>query len=232
MQDGQADKVFNKSRSWIHGLAGDATVTHAHLISTRLGAKFEIQTFKTSQGRRESDNSPPSTTMSNAADIAALDEERASRHARLKTVMQEEEDPLAFYDEFVKWTIESYPPTHIPRAGLLELLDEAIRQFKNDKTYKVDRRYLKLWLTYAQYVEDDHDGAAVEVCKFVIEHDIGTAYAQLYEHYASALERRGRCVLSNHHRTRETCTSHYPDGKTRIKSINTVSSYARDQSNA
>ena len=45
---------------------------------------------------------------------------------------------------------------------------------------------------YAQYVEDDHEGAAVEVCKFLLQHDIGTAYAQLYEDYALTLERMGR----------------------------------------
>ncbi|KAI0091302.1 Mad3/BUB1 homology region 1-domain-containing protein [Irpex rosettiformis] len=127
-----------------------------------------------------------------SSQLTALDKERQSRRAKLTVALREDEDPLAVYDDFIKWTISSYPSEFIPRSGLLELLEEAGREFKSDKTYQGDRRYLKLWLTYAQYVDNDVEGPAAEIYKHLIRNNIGTAYAQLYEDYATSLERFDR----------------------------------------
>ena len=124
--------------------------------------------------------------------LATLDKERHARRAKLTAALREDEDPLAVYDDFIKWTIANYPPDLIPRSGLLELLEEAGREFKDDKTYQGDRRYLKLWLTYALYVDNDIEGPAAEIYKHLIRNNVGTAYAQLYEDYAASLERFDR----------------------------------------
>ena len=63
------------------------------------------------------------------ADLAELDTQRAALRAQLRTALVEDEDPLAAYERLITWTIASYPPPAIPRAGLLELLEEAARQF-------------------------------------------------------------------------------------------------------
>lgn len=129
------------------------------------------------------------------ADLAQLDQIRQTYRAQLTTALEEDEDPLAAYERFIKWTIESYPTNLIPKSGLLELLEEATRQFKDDAAYKADLRYTKLWMLYAAYVDDERTHISIHVHKFVIQNEIGKVYAQVYEEYASALERAGRCAL-------------------------------------
>lgn len=118
-----------------------------------------------------------------------LDKERLSYRAQLDQALQEDEDPLAAYDTFIKWTLSSYSGDLISRSGLVELLEEVTRTFKDDATYKRDLRYLKMWCMYASAVE--HPALVLE---FVLRQGIGTGYAQVYEDYALALEQIGRYV--------------------------------------
>ena len=130
------------------------------------------------------------------ADLTQLDQTRETYRAQLKTALEEDEDPLAAYERFIKWTIDSYPPNLIPKSGLLELLEEATRQFKDDAAYKADLRYTKLWMLFAAYVDDERTHISIHIYKFLVQNEIGKMYAQVYEEYAAALERAGRCVVS------------------------------------
>ncbi|KAH8099973.1 hypothetical protein BXZ70DRAFT_197318 [Cristinia sonorae] len=116
-----------------------------------------------------------------------IDKTREQYRARIAAALQEDEDPLAVYDNFVKWTVENYQGNLIARSGLLELLEETTRQFKDDEAYKGDLRYLKLWILYASHVEDP-----AVVFAFVMRNNIGSVYAQVYEEYALALFTCGR----------------------------------------
>lgn len=165
--------------------------------TTRVSINPELLSFsdvQVAERQPTTSASPYSTLAMSQVPLAILDKERLARRTKLAAALQDEEDPLAFYEDFIKWTIDSFPHSLIPQSGLLELLEEAGRQFKSDSTYKGDRRYLKIWLTYARYVEDDHDGASIQIYKFLLQSDIGTGYAQLYEDYAATLERLDRCV--------------------------------------
>ena len=112
---------------------------------------------------------------------------REEYRAELATALVEDVDPLAAYDAFIKWTLNSYGPEHLAHSGLLELLEEATRHFVDDDAYKSDLRYLKLWLLYANHVEDP-----TVIYAFVLSKDIGKIYAQTYWEYADALERKGK----------------------------------------
>ena len=129
------------------------------------------------------------------ADLARLDQARESYRTQLKTALEEDEDPLAAYERFIKWTIDNYPASLIPKSGLLELLEEVTRQFKDDAAYKADLRYTKLWMLYAAYVDDERTNTSIHIYKFLVQNEIGKMYAQVYEEYAAALERAGRCVV-------------------------------------
>lgn len=111
--------------------------------------------------------------------------QREKYRARLKS-SDNEDDPLQVYDEFVQWTRKHYDGND-PDSGLLELLEEATTKFKDDSNYKMDLRYLKLWLLYARQVEDPAFTYA-----FLIANNIGTRYSVLYEEYADVLEGSGR----------------------------------------
>jgi len=107
---------------------------------------------------------------------------------QLETALEEEEDPLAVYYEFVQWTIKNYGEGDA-KSGLIELLEESTRKFKSDPSYKTDLRYLKLWIMYAKYRERH---GALSIYKYLMTNDIGISYSLLYEEYANALEMSGR----------------------------------------
>ena len=129
--------------------------------------------------------------MAENPSISQLDQKREKYRAQLSVALQEDEDPLALYEQFIKWTADSYPERHLSRSGLLELLEEATRQFQDDAAYKGDLRYLKLWSLYARHVEDP-----AVIFKYLVSHEIGVVYAQVYEEYATELEKSGRCVVT------------------------------------
>jgi checkpoint serine/threonine-protein kinase len=114
--------------------------------------------------------------------------QRQKYRKQLDRALEEEEDPLAIYDQFVQWTLKSYSSDD-PKSGLIELLEESTRKFKNDPSYKTDLRYLKLWVLYAKHCERH---GALSIYKFLMTNDIGVAYSLLYEEYANALELQGR----------------------------------------
>jgi checkpoint serine/threonine-protein kinase len=96
-----------------------------------------------------------------------------------------EDDPLDAYDQFVQWTLQNYGEDD-PESGLVDLLEDATRKFKDDSSYKTDLRYLKLWTLYARKVDDP-----ATIYAFLLASGIGTTYSLLYEEYANTLEQSG-----------------------------------------
>ncbi|KAF8206469.1 hypothetical protein K438DRAFT_1756489 [Mycena galopus ATCC 62051] len=117
-----------------------------------------------------------------------LNAERAHFKASLSTALKEDDDPLAAYDQFVKWTVKNYADDD-PSSGLRELLQEATAAFKDDPVYKSDLRYLKLWILYIRQLTRA-DGIATFA--FLLANRIGASYSILFEEYAAILELDGR----------------------------------------
>jgi checkpoint serine/threonine-protein kinase len=134
-------------------------------------------------------HSSSSSTSKNRQSIDAINAESSRRRSQIASEIDEADDPLALYDRFVKWIFDEYPREHLASSGLVELLEEATRRYKDDSSYKSDLRYLKLWTLYASLV----DKPSV-VYKFILTNGIGTVYALLFEDYALTLERDGRCA--------------------------------------
>lgn len=118
-----------------------------------------------------------------------LSKKREFYKSQITTALLEDPDPLTAYDTFVKWTLDNYRDDQLPSSGLLELLEEATRKFKDDDAYKGDLRYLKLWSLYASHVEDP-----AVIYAYLLANGIGLVYAQTYWEYAAVLERTGRCA--------------------------------------
>ncbi|KAJ7364009.1 hypothetical protein DFH08DRAFT_730369 [Mycena albidolilacea] len=117
-----------------------------------------------------------------------LSTERAHFKASLSTALKDDDDPLAAYDQFVKWTVKNYADDD-PSSGLRELLQEATAAFKSDPVYKTDLRYLKLWILYIRQLTRVD---AVATFAFLLANGIGASYSILYEEYAAILELDGR----------------------------------------
>lgn len=120
----------------------------------------------------------------------AREDQRQKYRSQVASALNEEDDPLAVYHQFVQWTVKTYGEKD-PSSGLLELLEEATGQFKEDPIYKTDLRYLKLWALYARQM--DRSGA-ISIFSFLVANEIGTSYSALYEDYATLLEQDGRCA--------------------------------------
>lgn len=116
-----------------------------------------------------------------------LSQEREKYKQETERALKQDPDPLAAYDSFVKWTLRNYSDSELAHSGLLELLEEATRTFVDDWTYKTDWRYLKLWLLYANHVQEP-----ATVYAYILAHDIGIAFAQIYQEYATLLEKNGQ----------------------------------------
>jgi checkpoint serine/threonine-protein kinase len=129
-----------------------------------------------------------STSTSKQSSLDALNAESSRLRLQIASEIDEADDPLELYDRFVKWIFDKYPREHFASSGLVELLEEATRRYNGDPSYKSDLRYLKLWTLYASLVDKPS-----AVYKFILTNGIGTVYALLFEDYALALERDGRC---------------------------------------
>ncbi|KAJ7227179.1 hypothetical protein GGX14DRAFT_418477 [Mycena pura] len=117
-----------------------------------------------------------------------LSTERAHFKASLSAALKEDDDPLAAYDQFVKWTVKNYRDDD-PNSGLRDLLHEVTNAFKSDPVYKTDLRYLKLWLLHIRQLARA-DG--ISTFAFLMANGIGASYSVLYEEYARILELDGR----------------------------------------
>ncbi|KAK0673281.1 putative checkpoint serine/threonine-protein kinase [Cercophora samala] len=113
---------------------------------------------------------------------------KASFEAELAS-LDESDDPLDVWDRYVKWTLEAYPSAqNTKESGLLGVLERATRGLVNDKRYRQDGRYVRLWLWYVGWFVDDKREGYV----FLSSKGIGEGLALFYEEYAGWLESVGR----------------------------------------
>jgi checkpoint serine/threonine-protein kinase len=133
---------------------------------------------------------PPDMAASSSSNSALdLSAERARYRAQVQRALEEDADPLATYERFVKWTGEAYRGRPNSESQLTELLHEVTARFKEDAAYKTDLRYLQMWSLYASRLPKDRQA---KVYRGLVKADIGVPYAQLWEEFASVLERDGQ----------------------------------------
>jgi len=61
------------------------------------------------------------------------------------------EDPLDAHLLYVRWTLDTYGSQEENlKKHLIIILEQSTRRFVNDKRYRSDLRYLKLWVLYAR----------------------------------------------------------------------------------
>jgi checkpoint serine/threonine-protein kinase len=97
------------------------------------------------------------------------------------------DDPLEVWLRYIKWTDETFPQGQSTESGIARLIERCTEQFKNDKQYKSDPRYLRVWLAYSTYSD-----APLDIFTFLQRNDIGQELALYYEEYAALLERMNR----------------------------------------
>ena len=103
--------------------------------------------------------------------LDALSAESSKLRSQIASRVDKADGPLELYDRFVKWIFDKYPSEYLASSGLIELLEEATRRYKNDSSYKGDLRSLKLWTLYASLVDKPSS-----VFKFTLTNGIGIVY--------------------------------------------------------
>jgi checkpoint serine/threonine-protein kinase len=97
------------------------------------------------------------------------------------------DDPLEVWLRYVKWIDETFPQGQNTESGIARLLERCTTQFKNDKQYKSDPRYLRVWLAYSTYSD-----SPLDIFVFLQRNEIGQELALYYEEYAAILEKMNR----------------------------------------
>jgi checkpoint serine/threonine-protein kinase len=133
--------------------------------------------------------------LAKAFDVtAASPHDARSQHASTRAKFEHDiasstdlDDPLEVWVRYIKWTDETFPSGQSTESGIARLLERCTTQFKNDKQYKSDPRYLRVWLAYSTYSD-----SPLEIFRFLQHHDIGQDLALYYEEYAAVLEKVNR----------------------------------------
>ncbi|KAK7050963.1 protein kinase [Paramarasmius palmivorus] len=177
---------------------------------------------------------PPSSSKSST--LEELKKKRESFEKRKKR-LNEEDDPLALYVDFVQWIINNFSGDDT-QSGLTQLLEEATNAFRKDQSYKSDLRYLKLWTLRARKVDVS---GALALYSHLLKNDIGTSYSLLYEEYAQLLEAKNRIKdadivyrkgIKRQARPTERLKKRYADFQKRHEATLSSSSPASDSSSA
>ena len=91
-------------------------------------------------------------------------------------------DPILPWLRYVDWVVASYPSL-APCSSLLPLLEKATRTFLSSAQYTNDRRYIRLWLLYA-----DRCPHPADIFAFMHAHAIGRTISPFYVAWARYTE--------------------------------------------
>ncbi|MCJ1297206.1 hypothetical protein MMC34_008776 [Xylographa carneopallida] len=156
----------------------------------------EVVQFETIEGSKE--NIQPSRTGYNPHKLLhSLTAQQTStseallasqRHALEQAILEYQgADPLLPWLRYIDWTVASYPALS-PCSSLLPLLEKATRTFLSTSQYTNDRRYVRVWLLYA-----DRCPQPADIFAFMHAHAIGRTVAAFYVAWARYNEAASRC---------------------------------------
>eukprot|EP01133_Synstelium_polycarpum_P017206 gene17206-20505_t len=96
------------------------------------------------------------------------------------------DDPLDLWLKYVKWVCQTYTSGAM-KSHLLVLLERCAPMFLQTERYRDDKRYLKLWIQYADMCRDP-----IDILAYVETNKIGQRLALFYEAKAVICENKGR----------------------------------------
>ncbi len=94
------------------------------------------------------------------------------------------DDPLALYEEY--YGAIAADGADVDATAVTRLLERATQSFVEDRRYRNDPRYLRLWLAYAKRCREPED-----IYAFLAMQSIAADLASYYEEYAAYVEAKG-----------------------------------------
>ena len=114
---------------------------------------------------------------------------RLSFEKRIHDTLDELDDPLELFIEYINWIHDTYPSPTTRQSGLPEILERCIEYCKTIDTYKNDVRYVKIWLQYIEFFairpEEKKD-----MFVYMMRLKIGDKLTLFYESFAQLLINR------------------------------------------
>lgn len=119
-----------------------------------------------------------------------VSEIRLEFEKRILHELDELDDPLELYLDYINWINNAYPQGgQSKQSGMLEVLERCLMYFKDFDTYKNDPRYLKLWLWYLElFAGSESEKQSLFV--FMMRKQIGSKLSLFYEELAAFLEKQ------------------------------------------
>ncbi|CUS24521.1 LAQU0S17e00782g1_1 [Lachancea quebecensis] len=127
---------------------------------------------------------------SDAGTSTKVTEIRLEFEKRILNELEELDDPLELYLDYINWINNAYPQGgQSKQSGMLETLERCLMYFKDFDIYKNDPRYLKMWLWYLElFAGSESEKQSLFV--YMMRKQIGSKLSLFYEEVAAFLEKR------------------------------------------
>lgn len=144
---------------------------------------FKENSMPIKSGRSISTLERASTFTGNISAKHALEVQMDEFESRISSA-EEDEDVLAIWMQYIQWIDASYPQGNLPLKK--EVFERCGMSLAQDERYKNDERYLKIWIAYADLLQDPTD-----VFRYLRANNIGQKLALFYVALAWVSEHRG-----------------------------------------
>ncbi|QEU58241.1 Bub1/Mad3 [Kluyveromyces lactis] len=118
--------------------------------------------------------------------LSSIYDTRLAFERDIHDTLDELDDPLQLFLEYINWIHDNYPSPTTRQSGLPEIMERCIEYCKNIETYKNDVRYLKVWLQYIDLFAVKLDEKR-EMFVYMMRLEIGDRLALYYESFSQLL---------------------------------------------
>ncbi|SCU97221.1 LANO_0E15478g1_1 [Lachancea nothofagi CBS 11611] len=117
-----------------------------------------------------------------------IPEKRLEFEKRLLQELEDLDDPLELFLEYITWINVAYPQGgQSKQSGMLETLERCLMYFRDFDTYKNDPRYLKMWMWYIElFAGSQNEKQSLYV--YMTRKQIGSRLSLFYESLADFLK--------------------------------------------
>ncbi|XP_069743779.1 mitotic checkpoint serine/threonine-protein kinase BUB1 [Narcine bancroftii] len=119
-----------------------------------------------------------------------IDDEYFFRLFEAKIQSYAGDDPLDLWVRFVQWAEPRLLPAE--KDVLISLMEKIVNNFRNDKKYSNDQRYIHCWLKLI-----NNSTTPLEFFNHMYEQEIGTKLALFYLAWAEVLEKKGKVSIAD-----------------------------------
>ncbi|XP_022051176.1 mitotic checkpoint serine/threonine-protein kinase BUB1 beta [Acanthochromis polyacanthus] len=114
---------------------------------------------------------------------SAINQQRQAFETELR--MYDGDDPLGVWDQYIKWTEQTFPQGG-KESNLATLLERVVTRFTEEKSYHNDPRYVELWIKFAEHCPEPLD-----IYRYMQAQGIGVTQASLYIAWSEEYENQG-----------------------------------------